>query len=281
MKKFKFLTLLLTVITLASFIVPSMTSIAKASEIKNTNELSKTKESIMQEIKKMGVDLTSLTDEQNTLVDKMVETSQNTFEVSQIEKENVTNYFSKDLANNKVQLHIDNTYLDKAKIVVVQTIDKITNEVYYVITLPVASEDYSFISNVTATYSSNGELKALQETLITKSQKNTFEIHSYSNNNLVNHEILDDTFVSNEQIKNDIQNVTNEVLENSNKRGAVQIIACLVVVLGVSYYLAGVILAACSALCIATLGTACAACIGGFCAFAGVSLTTIGGCFKL
>ncbi|WP_153829989.1 hypothetical protein [Enterococcus mundtii] len=281
MKKFKFLTLLLTVITLASFIVPSMTSIAKASEIKNTNELSKTKESIMQEIKKMGVDLTSLTDEQNTLVDKMVETSQNTFEVSQIEKENVTNYFSKDLANNKVQLHIDNTYLDKAKIVVVQTIDKITNEEYYVITLPVASEDYSFISNVTATYSSNGELKALQETLITKSQKNTFEIHSYSNNNLVNHEILDDTFVSNEQIKNDIQNVTNEVLENSKKRGAVQIIACLVVVLGVSYYLAGVILAACSALCIATLGAACAACIGGFCAFAGVSLTTIGGCFKL
>ncbi|MRI73292.1 hypothetical protein FDP51_04520 [Enterococcus mundtii] len=60
-----------------------------------------------------------------------------------------------------------------------------------------------------------------------------------------------------------------------------QIIACLVVVLGVSYYLAGVILAACSALCIATLGAACAACIGGFCAFAGVSLTTIGGCFKL
>ena len=102
--------------------------------------------------------------------------------------------------------------------------------------MPIVGDDYNLFSNLTVTYSQNGENEGYQETIISRGLKIKIQIESYVNGKLMKSDLLNEEFLSNEQIKKDMQNVQKQGALLPQSRGVAAKIACIVVVLGISKY---------------------------------------------
>ena len=88
-------------------------------------------------------------------------------------------------------IHVPKSSLDLTNAKVLQVTEN--SKDFYTITVPIVDDDYNLFSNLTVTYSQNGENEGYQETIISRG--------------LMKSDLLNEEFLSNEQIKKDMQNV--------------------------------------------------------------------------
>ena len=271
---------LITVATLASLIVPSGLSVAKATQIESVQQV-QVNSNTLKDLKKLDIDLDSLTDEQLGLVEKMADVEQTTRLVSSSEEKEIKTKFSDGLSNNSFSLHVNPDILNLQEAVVLQSIDEVTNKAYYVITVPLSDDNYNMFSRVTAVYEENGDFVSYQEGLITKSEIGTFQIQSYIDGQLQKNEVLEDKYVSNDEMSEELNQISQKTMNLVQTRGVAAIAACLAVVLGISAYVANLIAGVCGVSCAFLIVGICGPCIAGFCALGGAAIGGAVACFKL
>ena len=93
-------------------------------------------------------------------------------------------------------IHVPKSSLDLTNAKVLQVTEN--SKDLYTITVPIVDDDYNLFSNLTVTYSQNGENEGYQETIISRGLNNKIQMKS---------DLLNEEFLSNEQIKKDMQNV--------------------------------------------------------------------------
>ncbi|MBO0462893.1 hypothetical protein JZO83_14285 [Enterococcus sp. DIV1298c] len=280
--KTKLLTGMVSIITLGSFFLPVVVEIANASEITTSTfqSTNSTQATIDDYFSKNPVNVPGMSSNEATkIVESMVTLSETAKGVSDKEKSNITNAFKDDLRNT-FSLHTDEFAMDFTNVSVFQVSGETGTEDYYTITVPVVDSNLNFFSNVTAVYDMNKHLKGYQETLISKSVKDTFEINSYSNGTQTNHQILEEKFVPNEELQQQLQDVQKEASQLQQTRGLAEKVACLVIVLNISRTIANILAPVCAAACLSVVPV-CVACVTGFVALGGASITGVIGCFKL
>ena len=155
---------------------------------------------------------------------------------------------------------------------------------YTSITIPLVGDNYSFASNLTVVFDSSLKSFTYTETVLTKSENDFFRIDAFTDGKQTKSEELDIPYLSDSEIKSEMSRLTeakNELDRNISSRGAADKIACIAVILGVTKYIAGIIVSFCSGSCAAGVVPICAGCVAGVVTFGGASLTALIKCFKL
>lgn len=222
--------------------------------------------------------ISDFTDEELDTFEKMSDIMETTKLVSKTETNDIKVRFQNELRNRNIIIHVPESSLDLANTKVLQVTEN--SKDFYTITVPIVGDDYNLFSNLTVTYSQNGENEGYQETIISRGLNNKIQIESYVNGKLMKSDLLNEEFLSNEQIKKDMQNVQKQGALLPQSRGVAAKIACIVVVLGISKYVATIIAGACVGSCPA-IPVICAACIGGFVALGTGTMSSVVACFKL
>ncbi|MCA6773748.1 hypothetical protein IGK15_002404 [Enterococcus sp. AZ045] len=280
--KTKLLTGMVSLIIIGTFFLPAAVEITNASDITiSTNQSTNSTETTINDyFAKNPINITGMNSNEATkIVKSMVTLSDTAKGVSDNEKSSITNAFKANLGNT-FSLHANNFMLDFTNVTVLQVSGETGTEDYYTITVPIVDSNLNFFSNVTAVYDMNKNLKGYQETLISKSVKDTFEINLYSNGTQTNHQILEEKFVSNEDLQQELQDVQKEARQLQQTRGLVEKVACLMIVLNISRTIANILAPVCAAACLSVVPV-CVACVTGFVALGGASITGVIGCFKL
>ncbi|WP_347553010.1 hypothetical protein ABFG93_22470 (plasmid) [Pseudalkalibacillus hwajinpoensis] len=160
------------------------------------------------------------------------------------------------------------------------------------LTIPIVSDEYSPISNLTVVMN-NDEILTYTETLLYESDVNTVVYDTYTDDKLVRHEVSDIEYVSNEEVQKEldkIQNIDmnqaiqsqgiNEVAE-PQPQGFNQVALCLSTVLLVDLTVARIIAGTCVVACAGApiTGAVCAACVGGVVVAGGFNIKAIMACF--
>ncbi|OTP10812.1 hypothetical protein A5844_000946 [Enterococcus sp. 10A9_DIV0425] len=277
--KIQIITGLVALLTLVSFILPSGVGVAQASmyDFPLEKETSQTVDTYLEQ---NPISVPGMNDEDaNAIAKNMISFAEKSVGVSSTEKSVITNKFIESM-NSEFSLHVSTNLLNFDKVTVLQVSGETREEDYYTITVPVTDDKYNFFSSVTAIYDMNQKLKGYQETLVFESASKTFEVESYADGSLMNHEILDEAFVANEDLQQQLQDVQNEIKNLPQARGLAEKAACLVIVLGISRTIANIIAPVCAGACLA-VPVVCAACITGFVALGGSAIAGVIGCFKL
>jgi hypothetical protein len=280
--KTKVVTGMVVLLTLGAFILPPAVKIASASEItvSTIQSSDSTITTIDDYFSKNPINVPGMSsDEATKIVESMVTLSETAKGVSDTEKSNITNAFKANLIDT-FSLHVAIDILDFNNVTVLQVAGETGTEDYYTITVPIADNNHNFFIHVTAVYDMNKNLKGYQETLISKSVKDTFEITSYSNGTQINHQVLEEKFVSNEELQQQLQDVQKGARKLSQTRGIAEKVACLVIVLRISCTIANILAPVCATACLSVVPD-CVACVTGFVALGGASITGVIGCFKL
>ncbi|EGP5370994.1 hypothetical protein D3097_09750 [Enterococcus faecium] len=93
-------------------------------------------------------------------------------------------------------IHVPKSSLDLTNAKVLQVTEN--SKDFYTITVPIVDDDYNLFSNLTVTYSQNGENEGYQETIISRGLNNKIQIESYVNGKLMKSDLLNEEFLSNE-----------------------------------------------------------------------------------
>jgi len=183
------------------------------------------------------------------------------------------------ISNEKVVFNAINANLNYDRATVGEV--SAQNETYTVLTIPIASEDYNPLSNLTLIVQ-NGEILTYSETLITKSQENTVAIASYTDGNLINEKTTDIEYLSNSEVQKVIDKAQNPDLEKNKvkPRGFPEVALCLSSVLLIDLVVARIVAATCIGACGTGIVPLCAACIGGVMALGGANIGGVIACFK-
>ncbi|MCM3708414.1 MULTISPECIES: hypothetical protein [Cytobacillus] len=155
------------------------------------------------------------------------------------------------------------------------------NETYTVLTIPIASEDYNPLSNLTL-ISQNGEILTYSETLITKSKKNTVTISSYTDGVLTNEKITDIEYLSNSEVQEAIDKAQAVDLDENmvQPQGLAEVSLCLATVLLIDLTVARIVAATCIGACGTGVVPLCAACVGGVFVIGGANIGGVIACFQ-
>lgn len=280
MLKNKFIISLIAVITLASFIIPNFSMIVNAEMIQETDYVPMT-QTISTYFESNPVTVPGINSKEATsIVKNMGILSETAKEISSKEKNKLMDVFSSKL-DSTIQLHVSEKYLTLDNATALQIISENgENKDYYSLTVPITNEHYNLFSSVTVIFDMMYNIKGVQESLITQSEKDTFEIRTFSNGEEMTHQILEDKFIPNNELKKQLQEVQREFLHLKQARGMAEKAACLAIVLGISRAVANIIAPTCAAACLA-VPLVCAACITGFVALAGGAIGGVVACFKL
>ncbi|EOH94687.1 hypothetical protein [Enterococcus villorum] len=222
--------------------------------------------------------ISDFTDEELETLEKMSDIMETTKLVSTTENSEIKTRFQSELRNRNIVFHVPESSLDLTSAKVLQVTQN--SEDFYMITVPIVGDGYNLFSNLTVTYSCSGKNEGYQETIISQGLNNKTQIETYANGKLMKSNLLNEDFLSNEQIKKDMKNVQKQGALLPQSRGFANKVACLVVVLGISKYVATVIAGACVGSCPA-IPVICAACVGGFVALGTGTMSSVVACFKL
>lgn len=133
-------------------------------------------------------------------------------------------------------------------------------------------------SNFTVLYSQNGDILQYSEMLVSENNLGKFNITSCTDGNFVNCNDTDLTFMSDDQL---LQEVNTTPSERMAARSIGSTVACVVARLGVTGGVAYLIVGACAgASAVPGVGMAvCVACIAAYAAVGGASITAVASCF--
>lgn len=148
------------------------------------------------------------------------------------------------------------------------------NGTFTSVTIPLDA-GHSMPSNLTIMYNQKGDRIQYNETVVGKNDAGNFHVDSYTNGQLVKAKDLDVAYVSNDQLKKDIDTTATRKATDATQN-------CVNTALGVSGVLAVLMAAVCVGVC-AIPGVAtpvCVACIGALATFAGSSVTAVLSCLK-
>ena len=146
--------------------------------------------------------ISDFTDEKLDIFTKLFDITETTKLVSTIVTNDMKSRFQ---MNRNMIIHVPKSSLDLTNAKVLQVTEN--SKDFYTITVPIVGDDYNLFSNLTVTYSQNGENEGYQETIISRGLNNKIQIESYVNGKLMKSDLLNEEFLSNEQIKKDMQNV--------------------------------------------------------------------------
>lgn len=189
-----------------------------------------------------------------------------------------------EIDNNNIELH---TKLDNLNFNNIEVLNHdIDDENYLTVTVPISGE-YSLTSNLTLVLDEQKNIIDYSETLVSKSNINTFKIQSFSNSNETQNEITDIPYTSDEDMLaefEDYQNNPEKYKNDSNMvqpAGIGQVSACLAGILGVDLVVAKLIAGTCVSSCGAGVAPICAACVGGVATMGAANIGGIIACFNL
>ncbi|MDR2834502.1 MAG: hypothetical protein LBV67_12390 [Streptococcaceae bacterium] len=278
--KIQFVSMLLVLVTFLSMFSPLITEIVRAEVVQPSSVSETTNSSIDDYFAKNPVNVPGMDSEQATdIVKNMAILSENAKEISEKEKANLIKEFEI-ILNNSLKLHVSTDVLDLNSTTALQISSETGEKDYYTLTVPIKNDNFNLFSNVTVVFDMNMNLRSYQESLIYKSATGNFEVETFSNGEQTTHKILEDKFVSNDDLKSELQKVQNQAKGLLQARGWGEKVACLVIVLGISRTIANILAPVCAASCVA-VPLVCAACVTGFVALGGASISGVIGCFKL
>ncbi|PCF36885.1 hypothetical protein [Staphylococcus delphini] len=194
------------------------------------------------------------------------------FVLDKIQKKEITvDTNQKDLNLQDIQV---NTYHEKGK-------------KYTYITVPY-SDKYSLTSNLTLVLDKNKKVLEYSEAIVTKSDKNTFDINLYKNGKLVKHEITDFKYKNNKEIVDEVKDYKKNPEKYKKYEKGKRLAAagfgktalCLGAVLGVDLVVAKLIAGTCVSTCGAGVVPICAACVGGVATMGAANIGGVIACFK-
>lgn len=156
------------------------------------------------------------------------------------------------------------------------------NEVYSVVTIPIKSDDYSPLSNLTL-ISQSGEILTYTETLITKSNKNTVAISTYTDGVITNEKITDIEYLSNSKVQEAIDKAKSIDVDDNivQPEGLGEVSLCLASVLLIDLTVARIVAATCIGACGTGIVPLCASCVGGVFVIGGANIGGVISCFQL
>ena len=195
-----------------------------------------------------------------------------TIEIDMKDVPTLENAFSKDFNNNTFVIHSDQAALNLQDKTILED-----EQGYFHLVVPIVSDDYNMLSNFTVMYDENYSLIGYAETLFFESENGYFKVSNFLNGNFVGETETDIVFIENEEFETQLYEF-EELVTNPRARGA---ISCTAAVLGIGVVLAGLLVAACLSVCIATVGTGCAICMGGFVTIGGVAYAAVLRCWGL
>ncbi|MFH0331920.1 hypothetical protein QQF09_14345, partial [Clostridium perfringens] len=232
--------------------------------------------------KTIGIESNMSMDNIQESFQKMEDIATNSREVTGDMLDSIKSKFTNDLAEKKfkVQTNASNLDLDNAKVLEISN----ENGIFKSITLPIIGEEYTMFSSLTVLYDENNEIASYSESLITKSENNTFQVASYIDGEEISKLDTGIDYLENEILENEMINIKEITKEmetyGPEERGIGAIAACIAAVAGVNGVVAKLIAATCIASC-PTVVPICVACIGGVAAMGSASIAAIVQCFKL
>nr|WP_258152619.1 hypothetical protein [Enterococcus faecium] len=99
--------------------------------------------------------ISDFTDEELDTFEKMSDIMETTKLVSKTETNDIKVRFQNELRNRNIIIHVPESSLDLANTKVLQVTEN--SKDFYTITVPIVGDDYNLFSNLTVTYSQNGE----------------------------------------------------------------------------------------------------------------------------
>jgi len=142
-----------------------------------------------------------------------------------------------------------------------------------VMSIPLKNEDLNMLSNLIIFFNENEKIQTYQETHVTESEENTFQIATYTDGKLVGEEKTDIEYVSNEEFEKEYQQLERSArsLSSSEK--------CMIQKAAVSAAIISVILFVCYVAC-TTIPFSCKGCLTGGFALSTAALTSILACIS-
>lgn len=211
-------------------------------------------------------------------LDKFASAAQFTRELSFEESAEVREVFANDFQNGVFEIHTDEESLDLENISILE-VEQDGEEKFTSVTVSILEEDYNFLSNVTIVYDSNFDVVTYQESIIKKSEINTFEFVDYVEGQKIRQEVGDVEYVSNEELGFNKDDVLNDGVATQGL-GAISI--CLGAILGVDGVIAYLIAGTCGAACASFVAVpVCVACIGAIATIGTANIAGIIACFSL
>ncbi|MDO7267020.1 hypothetical protein [Shouchella clausii] len=182
------------------------------------------------------------------------------------------------ISNNQLELNYLNADLDfdEANILDISY----NNENFTSATFPIVGDDYSVISNLTLVFDSDNEVINYSETLITKSDINTFKVTTYFDGLLTQDEVTDIDYISNEELQEELELIhsvqSDDIVQT---QGITEIALCISTVALIDLTVARLIAVSCIASCPA-VPPICAACIGAVAVVGSANIGAIIACFR-
>lgn len=131
------------------------------------------------------------------------------------------------------------------------------------------------MSNLTVLFDADGAVVQYADTLFSQGDSGNFHVTSYVDGALTNSANTGISYMSDEQLRSEVASQTAVVPMSTA--------GCLAAVLGVSATVAAAIAYACVGSCSVPMtpvtAPVCAACVGGFAAVGGASITAVASCF--
>lgn len=203
---------------------------------------------------------------------------------AQVDNQDYKNMVTEEVNNNNLDLHTDLDNLDFNKIEVLD--HNIKGEDYLTVSIPIIGE-YSLTSNLTLVLDQQKNILDYSETLISKSDINTFKIHNFYNGNEKQNEVTDIPYTSDKDMLAEIEDYQEnpEKYENDTETvqpyGIGQASACLAGMLGVDLVVAKLIAGTCVSSCGAGVVPLCAACVGAVATMGAANIGGIIACFDM
>lgn len=220
------------------------------------------------------------TNAQSQELDQLRETAEKiSVEENSGEIEKIKNIAYEAITNKKVVSNAVNAELNFDRANVGEVFAE--NETYTVLAVPIASDEYSPISNLTLIIQ-DGKILTYSETLMTKSPKNTVAVASYTDGQLINEKVTDVEYVSNSEVKAAIDKAQKLKLDENTIQpfGIAEVSLCLSAVLLIDLVVARMVATACIGFCGTGVVPLCAACIGGVFVIGGANINAVTACFS-
>lgn len=212
----------------------------------------------------------SLKQSQNQNVDAILDLSEKTT----ILEQSITNEQINDIKESikaggvNTKIDIDDFDFENIKISIIEDESEMR-----AITVPM-SDKFSKLSNLTILYDVDNNISTYSETIITKSQENTFDLKIYQDGEETLNEVTDIEYIENSQIDDAIK----ELNSNVNLYGLD--IPCFTAVAGLGTGIGALIAKVCVGSCVSVVAV-CAVCIGGLVVVGGgTMMAAIKTCWK-
>lgn len=226
----------------------------------------------------------SLKDSKQISYERMLETCKNSTVLAGDDLASAINLFSNDLSGHKFNVYVSDENLDIKN---AKSLDiKDDGDRYTSVSVPIVGEDYSMLSNLTVVYDENNDVITYTESLLTKSDNNTFMLTSFADGEQVNKKDTGLKYMTNQELKKEIKELeevgsdTEIQSGKASRASAGKIAACIAGVTGLGGTAAYAIVAMCAGSCPA-VPPICAACIGAAATLGSAGIAGVVACFNL